>query len=487
MHERLTPLDASFLRLETPSAHMHVGWCAMLDPPPEGRPRPALEALRASIAGRLRRLPRFRQRLGFPPPGFGEPFWVDDPEFALERHVTAPTEPDEAVTLASFAELGDAVLSEPLDRSRPLWHICLVPRLEDGRVGLIGKLHHSMVDGISAVELGLLLFDTEPDAQQPPPERWTPRPEPAQAELGAEALARAASETLRLARGTARMARSPVVAGLDAAATARRALRTLREDLLTGAPRSELNLPIGPERTLIRHREPVAGLLEVKRAAGTTLNDVCLAAVAGALRELDPRRGRAPRPLKAMIPVNVSDLGRDGWSGTRGNGAGNGGGGAARFGNGISFVFVDLPIHLRSPELRLRRVHEETTAFKRGERAAGGEAIMELLGLLPDPVKDRAARLAGSARVYNLTVSNIPGPLFSVYMLGAELAEAYPVVPMSDNHALSIGMFSYRDAIHFGLYADPAALPEVRELPAALRASVRELERAFPLSVPVAS
>jgi diacylglycerol O-acyltransferase len=223
-------------------------------------------------------------------------------------------------------------------------------------------------------------------------------------------------------------------------------------------------VPIGPRRTLVRHRTPIEEALRVKRAAGATLNDVCLAMVAGAMRELALARGERPEPLKAMVPVD-----------TRAEDE------RVALGNRISLVFVDLPLHLSTARARLERVRRDTAGLKSSGRAGGTGAVLSALGLLPDPLRGAAARAVGSARVYNLTVSNIPGPRFPLYMLGAELLEAYPAVPISEGHALSIGVFSHRDHLFFGLYADPEALPQVRELPAALNASLLTLARAYAL------
>jgi WS/DGAT/MGAT family acyltransferase len=240
--------------------------------------------------------------------------------------------------------------------------------------------------------------------------------------------------------------------------TLRRAALAFEQDLLRSAPPSYLNTRIGPRRTLVRHRVRMAQLLEAKAKAGVTLNDVCLAAVAGALRKLAAIRGEEALPLRAMVPVSMrgEDERRD-------------------LGNRISFAFIELPVRARTRAERLRQVHRATSAFKTSGRPAGTWALLGATGLLPDPLKDRTARLASSARVFNLTISNIPGPRLPVYMLGAELSEAYPVVPLGGEHSLSIGMFSHRDHMFFGLYADPDALPEVRELPALLNAEILAL------------
>jgi WS/DGAT/MGAT family acyltransferase len=453
---RLTSLDGSFLRLETPNAHMHVAWSGLFEPPAGPVPLPAVEALQAKVATRLARVPRFRQRLAFPPLRLAEPSWVDDHRFDVARHVTVPAEGGRPMSLERFRRLTDELLSEPLDRARPLWHIYLVPHLEDGRLGLIFKMHHALVDGKSAVELALLLFDLSPDAKPEPMDEWRPAPPPNAARLALDAFASNAAEPLRAARGMARMAGRPGERGL--AGTLKRAALAFEQDLLRPAPSSYLNGDIGPQRVLVRHRAAMKDIVRAKHRAGVTVNDVCLAAVSGALRELALLRREQPQPLKAMVPVSVRA------DDQRGD-----------MGNQISFAFIEMPVEVRSRAGRLERVHEATAAFKTSGRPAGTGAMLGALGLLPDPLKDRAARLASSPRVFNLTVSNIPGPRFPLYMLGAKLSEAYPVVPLAEQHALSIGMFSYMDDLFFGLYADPAVLPEVDEVPGYLEAEIAGL------------
>ena len=452
---RLSSLDGSFLRLETPNAHMHVAWSGLFEPP-AGPHRPTVEALQAKVATRLGRIPRFRQRLAFPPLRLAEPTWVDDPAFEVAHHVSALTGADVPVPLEQFRKLTDAMLSEPLDRARPLWHLYLVPRLTDGRLGVIFKMHHALVDGKSAVELALLLFDLSPDAAPEPEDEWHPAPPPNAARRALDAFASNAAEPLRAARGMARMAGRPGEGGI--AGTMKRAALAFEQDLLRSAPSSYLNSPIGPARVLVRHRARMDDIVRAKQRAGVTVNDVCLAAVSGALRELALLRRERPNPLKAMVPVSVrgDDQRQD-------------------LGNRISFAFIELPVEVSSRAGRLERVHEATAAFKTSGRPAGTGAMLGALGLLPDPLKNQATRMASSPRVFNLTVSNIPGPRAPVYMLGAELSEAYPVVPLAEQHALSIGMFSYRDSLFFGIYADPEALPEADQLPAYLDAEVLAL------------
>jgi WS/DGAT/MGAT family acyltransferase len=456
--DRLSTLDSSFLALETGGAHMHVAWRGHFAPPASGRP--TLQRLRAGIAGRLRHAPRFRQRLAFPPGALGEPYWVDDVEFDLNYHVRLLGDGFEPLSQERFHALSDAVLSEPLDRRRPLWEVHLAPRLTDGGAGLAMKMHHAMVDGVSAVELVMLVFDLTPDAEPEPPDDWSPRPPPGDAGLALRAAVDATSESLRAARQVAAAAASPLSSSVRLASGLRRTALAVGDDLLRPAPSAYVNCKIGPQRTLVGARLPLDRLVAIKRRAEVTHNDVCLAIVAGALRDLARRRGEPATPVKAMVPVNMR-ASRDG----------------ADAGNRISFAFVELPVGIAAPGGRLRAIHEQTLAFKRNERAAGTEGLLSALRFAPAPLKGYAARYAGSARVYNLTVSNVPGPRTPIYVAGCELVAAYPVVPISQDHALSIGIFTYRDNVFFGLYADPYALPDVEALPAALRSASSELAR----------
>jgi diacylglycerol O-acyltransferase / wax synthase len=456
--ERLTSLDASFLHTETASAHMHVAWKGRFRPDAD-RPAITLARVRAQVASRLGSAPRFRMRLAFPggwAEFFAAPVWVDAEGFDLRRHVVALSGPHETLARTEFDARADTVLSRPLDRTHPLWEIHLAPRLEDGSVGLVMKIHHAMVDGKSALAVALLLLDLDPEAPEPalPAEPWAGDPAPGPARLAVEALVESGAEPLRALGRAARAAGSPPRLG----GTLRRAALAVGEDVARSAPSSFLNPPIGPRRTLLGHTVPVRRLLDVKEAWGGSLNDVALTVVAGALRQLALLRRVAPAPIKVMVPV--SRRGEDE---------------AAAMGNRIAFVFITLPMHLRDPLARLVAIREETAAFKDSERASGGEALLRGLGILPPALQAPVARYAASARMYNLVVSNVPGPRVPVYLLGAECVEVLPAIPLSEGHALSIGVFTLRDSVCFGAYADPEALPQASELPAALNVATLEL------------
>ncbi|MGH2960880.1 MAG: wax ester/triacylglycerol synthase family O-acyltransferase [Solirubrobacterales bacterium] len=443
---RLSALDSAFLAVETPTAHMHVGWASALDPPAHGR-RPSFAELRDHIGSRLRRAPRYRQLLHPVPLGLTAPVWADDPEFEISRHVGE----------SGRERLTDVVadsMSEPLPRDRPLWHMSIAPRLEDGRIGLVGKAHHCMVDGIAAVELASLLLDPEPQPPALGPDEWAPRPAPDPASLLAGGFAEAARAALGVATLPARSATSPG----RLASRAGRALRALAGSARPATPVRPLNRPNSPGRHLALLPRPLDDLRRIKSTFGTKLNDVVLAASAGAVRRLFDRRGEAPIALKTMVPVNV-----------------RGGDDAAQLGNRISFMFVDLPCDEPDPVRRLQRVHAETSRRKRGGEPEGTSDVVKSIGLVPTPVQEAVSRFVATPRTFNLVVSNIPGPRERMYLRGCELKEVYPVVPLADRHALAIGVTNVGNKLGFGIYADRESLPDADAVARDLEESIDEL------------
>src|SRR6478672_10542814 len=259
--ERLSAMDSSFLRVETPAAHMHVGWLSVVDLP-DGAERLTADALRERVAGRLHLAPRFRQRVVHVALGVTEPVWRDAPAFRLDDHVREAPDGREADG-RDIQRLAEEFFSVPLERDRPLWELLVVPRMVRGRAAVLGKVHHAMVDGVAAVELGVLLFDLAPDAAPAEPQDWEPAPDPSAARLAVESVADTALEQFRAARRLAGMGRSPG-RSIRIADTMRRAALSLAEDALNPAPPSYLNVPIGPRRTLATHAMDLERLLAVK-------------------------------------------------------------------------------------------------------------------------------------------------------------------------------------------------------------------------------
>jgi diacylglycerol O-acyltransferase / wax synthase len=448
MNGRLSALDDSFLAVESENAHMHVGWAAVFRPPERSR-RPAFGELRDHIASRLRRAPRYRQRIARVPFGLNAPIWVDDEEFDIDRQVVAST-------ASRLPDLVDSSMSTQLRRDRPLWQISIADRLEDGRIGVVGKAHHCMVDGIAAVELGSLLLDPTPDPPPEDSEGWRPQEAPGPARRLVGGVVDRILEAGSLARLPARLARSPGRV-TELVEPARRAQQALAHSLRPSEAKEPLNQQITGARHLAWFGRPLADLKRVAGPFGSTVNDVLLAASAGGIRDFLRSQDRDPVPLKTMVPVNVRT------------------GSTEELGNRISFVFVDLPCDEPDPVRRLQQVGLQMSDRKEAGMAEGGDVVMAAIKYLPRPAQHAVSRMIASPSTFNLTVSNIPGPRVPMYMRGCEMEAAYPVVPIADKHAISIGMTTIHDQACFGLYAASEALPDSDRLAESVDASIDEL------------
>jgi diacylglycerol O-acyltransferase / wax synthase len=445
---RLSALDASFLAVETPTAHMHVGWVGMFAPPADGR-LPSFEELREHIARRVERAPRYRQKLAAVPLGVNAPEWIDDPAFSIERHVYwAP---------GSLADLVDEVMSIPLRRDRPLWEMWICDDTANRRLAIVGKSHHCMVDGLAAVELASLLLDPtpEPTTYAPEPQARRRRAEPGDERMLARGLRDLLGQQLDMLQWPLRAASSPVPAARQTVDGALRAIRAV-DQLLRPAPASVLNGELSALRRLAWAQRPLEELRTIKRAYGTTINDVVLAAVAGGIRTYLLRRGEEPTALKVMVPVNVrsdDDV----------------------LGNHISFAFAELPCNDPDPLGRLYQVHASMSRCKRDGEPEGSDLVLKAASLTPATVQQALSRLIASPRAFNLVVSNIPGPSIPMYMLGCPLQAVYPMVPLADHHAVSVGMITIHDQACFGIYADRQALPDVDMLAQDIDEAVTEM------------
>jgi WS/DGAT/MGAT family acyltransferase len=431
---RLSALDAAFVAVETPSAHMHVGWAAVCSPPREGQ-RPAFEELREHVAERLPRAPRYRQRMAPVPFSMHNPEWIDDPKFDVDRHVLHSR-------ASKLTEVIDECMSRPLRRDRPLWQLWIADRLEDGSIGVVGKAHHCMVDGIAAVELASLLLDPDPDPLPPEPDQWIPAEPPSPPQLFLRAFGDRLRDQLELATHTARLVASPRRL-LGAPGTALRIGRAVAGSLRPAPASTPLNEPISPRRHLALLERPLEDLRTIKRGFGATVNDVVLAASAGGVRRFLEERGEGPSRLKAMVPVNVRAEDGDG-----------------DLGNRISFMFIDLPCEKADAASRFAAIRAEVGARKEEGEPEAADSVLRSLAYLPRTIQLAASRLVASPRVFNLVVSNIPGPTETLYMRGCELRCAFPVVPLADQHGLSIGFTTIRERACFGLYADRRSLPD---------------------------
>jgi WS/DGAT/MGAT family acyltransferase len=458
-HERLSALDAAFLQVEDATAHMHVGGVLLFDGDP-----PSYDDLALMIGGRLHRLPRYRQRLAWPPGGLLRPSWVDDPRFDLAFHVrhAALPHPHGEPELSALA---GRLFAQPLDRARPLWEVHLVDGVRGGRFALIAKIHHALADGVSGVDIAALLLDV--DAHTGADElgdrravRWAAPPPPSPAELVAGGTLEQAREGIKALRTLAGGAlRRPAETALAVAKAARDAT-DLVEARLDGAPPTPYNAPIGADRRYVWTRAPLDAVRAVKDRAGATVNDVVLAGVTGALRRHLLRAGEDVEGLvlKAMVPVSTRADDERG-----------------ALGNRISSVYAPLPVGIADPRERLAAVMTGMAETKGSGQSAGAEAVVAAGDLAPPQVMGLVARQMASPRLFNLTVTNIPGPPVPLYLLGRRLTDVFPLVPLVREHGLGIAVMSYDGALDFGLLACADLVPDLGDLADDLHASLVEL------------
>ncbi len=453
--DRLSAIDASFLHQERESSHMHVGAIVILEGPP-----PSHDELAGHIESRLGLVPRYRQKLAFPRFEMGRPCWVDDRRFNIDYHVrhTALASPG---TTEQLRVLAGRIFSQRLDRSKPLWETWLVEGLEQGRVAIISKTHHALVDGVSGVDIATVLFDLEPT----PPERdaanqrWSPEPEPSQAELVTEGVKGALRLPARLAGGALGAATSPLRA-LDRTREALEGVGEMVRATLDPAPDVPLNVPIGSHRRVFWLQRELADFKAVKDALGGTVNDAFLAVVAGGLGRWLRTRGFRTEglELRALVPVSIrSDDQRN------------------ALGNRIAAMRGPLPVYARDPVERLRIVREAMQGIKESKQALGAEVITGVEELAPPTLLALASRLNFSTRLFNLLVTNVPGPQIPLYLLGRQMEELIPIAFLPEDHALAIAAMSYNGKLDFGLLGDYDAMPDLDQLAAHFDAALDEL------------
>ncbi|MGZ5310569.1 MAG: WS/DGAT/MGAT family O-acyltransferase [Solirubrobacterales bacterium] len=454
LHQRLTGLDSSFLHLEQGGAHMHVASTTLF----EG-PAPPYVEFRDHIASRLHLVPRFRQKVRFIPFGQGRPVWVDDPHLNLSYHVrhTSLPAPGSEEQLRSLAA---RIFSQRLDRSKPLWELSLIEGLEGNRFAIVGKTHHAMVDGVSGVDITSVLFDMDREPEQPPrpPDTWAPDPEPTGAELLAEALVERAVSPREAARGFRRLLRAPRRAAGHAVEQAVAAGTFARAGL--SAPETPFNVEIGPHRRFAWVRAGLDDLKTVKNEQGGTVNDVILAAVAGALGRYLRSHGYRTEELemRAMVPVSVRSQDERG-----------------ALGNRVSSMMARLPVWCEDPVERLHRVSATMGDLKESKQAMGATVMTQLTDFAPPTIAGQAARLQSRQRFFNLVVTNVPGPQFPLYLMGRRMERVFPMVPLAKRQAVCVGIMSYDGQVNFGLIGDYDAMSDLDDLAADLEASIEEL------------
>jgi len=459
-YDRLSAFDASFLHLERRETPMQVGAVAVLDGAPffDDRGRFRLDDLRELVGSRLHLIPRFRKRIMEVPFGVGYPVWVDDDGFDIARHVHLTKLPKPG-RRRDLLELAGRLMSQLLDRNRPLWELWFVEGLDNGRhVGLIHKSHHTLTDGVSGVEIATVLFDFTPEPTVLDAPRWDPEPTPDPARLMLDTVCERVTQSVGIVRAGRHAADAPQQV-IDQAGRLYRSFGAL----VGGnplAPRLSLNSRVGPKRHLELVRVPLDIAKAVRNAFGCTVNDVVLAAVGGALARLLESRGELHPDLvvKVVCPVSVRDDSE-----------------RMKLGNRLSLMFVPIPVGERDPRARLDAVSASTADLKEREQALSAATLLNLSEYAAPTILGLAARAVHAQPLVNLMVTNVPGPQVPLYCLGAEMYEAYPIVPLTKNLTINIAVMSYCGHLHVGVFSDPDAAPDSEILVGALEDAFLEL------------
>jgi WS/DGAT/MGAT family acyltransferase len=462
-YQRLTALDDSFLALEDENVHMHVGGVSIYEPGElvDDRGGLDMDRVRALSEWALRKSPRFRQKLAYVPL-LADPVWIDDTHFNLDYHVrhTSLPAPGDARQLK---RLTGRIMSQRLDRGKPLWEMWFVEGLEDRRFAVIAKVHHCMIDGVGATSLLGSFAGTNPDYR---PELvttpWIPRPAPSGTRLLTDELVRRATAPLRAARGIASSLRDPAGSAKSLAG----ALSGLRDALssgFTGASETPINLQIGPHRRFDWSRVDISAIKEIRERRGGTLNDVVLATVSAALRRFFEKRGVDPDPLsvRALVPVNIRKEEEDG-----------------KLGNRVAFLNVPLPVNESDPVKRLEQVTQTTTELKASHQVEGVEWIEVFADAVAPGMMGAITKLAGRSHPYNVVVTNVPGSPQPAYLLGSKMVATYPLVPLFGDQAVGIALISYAGSLYWGFNSDWESLSDLHDLVEAVQIEFEALGKA---------
>jgi diacylglycerol O-acyltransferase len=438
--QTMSSLDASFLHVEDGVTHMHLGSVGIF----EG-PAPEPDEVPAAIAARLPLVPRYRQKVRFVPLALGRPAWIDDPHFDLSYHVRRTGLPAPGGE-PELRRLVGRVMSQQLDRAKPLWEIWVVEGLDDERWALISKAHHCMVDGISATDILSVLLDSSRDQNAPTRDDWKPRAEPNSVEVVAHSVAERAISPYEAARAATAIARAPSRVARELVSVAK-GLVNLRQVATPGSA-SSLNGPIGPHRRWEWARSRLSEIKQIRSAHGGTVNDVVLAVITGAFRDLLLARGEEleGRVVRTLVPVSVRAEQERG-----------------TYDNKVSAIFAELPVEIEDPVLRLEAIREQMRELKASGQAVAAERLTALTGFAPAVLLALAGRLASTIpqSAVNTVTTNVPGPQQPLFLCGRRMLEAFPFVPLGGSVRIGVAIFSYDGNINFGVTGDRDGAPDI--------------------------
>jgi WS/DGAT/MGAT family acyltransferase len=450
----MSPQDASFLHVEDAVSHMHIGSVAVFEGPPLNS-----EEFETMIAGKLPAVPRYRQKVRFVPFDLGRPVWVDDPHFNLGYHLrhTALASPGGDRELRNLV---GRVMSQQLDRHKPLWEMWLVEGLDRGHWALVSKTHHCMVDGVSGTDLLTVVLDSEPEPPRPLTDQWQPEPEPSNLRLARDALTDLVAspyEQLRAARASTRAPRQ-VAQNVSELARGLRAWT----GVVRPTPRSSINGPIGPHRRWDWARTTLADVKTVRRALGGTVNDIVLTVLTRGFRDLLLARDEDvnDRVIRTLVPVSVRT------SGERGT-----------YNNRVSAMIAELPVGLAVPSERLAAIRAQMDGLKESKQAVAGEVLTSLSGFAPSMLLALGTRVAMRIpqRNVNTVTTNVPGPQLQLYASGRPMIEAFPFVPLASSVRVGVAIFSYNGMLNYGVTGDYDTAPDIGVLCSGVEAGMTEL------------
>ena len=462
-YERLSNLDASFLALESRTTHMHVGAVAIFDPGPHSSSDGVdIATIRALIASRLDQIPRYRQRLATVP-FEGHPVWVDDEHFHLDYHVRHTALPSPG-TDQQLKDLVGRLMSQQLDRTRPLWELWVVEGLANGGFALVGKIHHCMIDGVSGIDLMAVILDFTPDVRIEGMEPWQPRPAPNGTELAVKEISRAISGVLAGLGSFSSLHLDIDGMRSDLAHRLRAVGASLSSGWLTPTGKTPLNGDIGPSRWFDWLELPLDDVKSIKNEHGVTVNDAMLAIVAGGVRNYLLGEGGltpdevASTEFRIMAPVSVRAESEQG-----------------TLGNKVAMWLMALPVGEPDPARRIAAVMEATKNLKDTDQALGASTLVQVSTGAPATLVGLAARLASGIRPFNMTVTNVPGPQFPMYLAGSPMTASYPLVPLWQSHGAGVAIFSLNGMVDIGINMDRTLIEKPEILTQAIRDAFEEL------------